>query len=101
MAYKVTTIYRRPSLDIPWHIERFYGDNSEQYIAVQALYNMNSRRVLKGSNTLVLTIENLWDSKDQFYEYNNNLGVIYHMERVAQYHEEVGIISEPRIYEEI
>jgi len=101
MAFKVTTVYKRPSLDTPWHIEWFYGQNSPQYVECQAKYNMNSRRVVRGADTLELTIENMWDSEDQFQEYNTDLAVVNHMLRVAEYHTSAGITSEPRIHEEL
>ncbi len=99
MAFKVTTIYHRPSLDTPWHIEYFFGSNSPQYVQCQVDYDMNSRRVVSGADTLTLTIKNTWDSEEQFSSYTNNLGVVKHMARVEEYHLSCGITVEPRIIE--
>lgn len=101
MAFKVTTVYRRPSLDIPWHIQWFLGKNSPQYVQCQEKYMMNSRRVVKGTDTLELTIENTWDSEEQFKEYTTDLGVVNHMLRVDEYHQSCGITTEPRVFEEL
>lgn len=101
MAFKVTTIYKRPSLDIPWHIQWFFGKYSQQYIDCQVHYMMDLRRVVKDGDTLTLTIENTWDSEEQFTEYTNNEGVVNHMNKVDEYHQSCGITTEPRIYQEI
>jgi hypothetical protein len=101
MAFKVTTIYHRPSLETMWHIEYLFGSNSPQYVQSQVDYDMNSRRVVSGANTLTLTITNTWDSEEQFTNYTNDLRVIKHMVRVEEYHESCGITVEPRVYQEL
>jgi hypothetical protein len=99
MAFKVTTVYTRPNLGVPWHIQWFFGKYSQQYIDCQQIYMMELRRVIKGVEGLTLTIENTWDSEEQFNVYSNNLGVVNHMARVEEYHQSCGITTEPRKFE--
>lgn len=101
MAFKVTTVYRRPDLGTPWHIQWFFGKFSQQYIDCQLFYMMDLRRVVKGGEGLTLTIENIWDNEEQYNDYNNNLGVVNHMARVDEYHQSCGIVIESKTTQEV
>ena len=101
MAFKVTTVYKRPSLDIPWHTQWFFGKCTQEFLDCQSRFNMEQRRTVKGDDTLTLTIENTWDSEEHCSEYTNHPAVVYHAARVDEYHESCGITKEPRVYEEL
>ena len=101
MAFKVTTIYKRPSLDTPWQMAWFFGKSAQEYLDLQEGYQMESRRVIRGGDTLTLTVENTWDNEEQFHNYINELAFINHMIRVEEYHLTCGITTEPRVFQSL
>jgi hypothetical protein len=98
MPFRVISVFKRPNTEIKFHTEEFIGKTAESWKELQVKYNMAARRSISIMDPYTLKIENVWDSEDQYNDYLARPAVVAHQARIDAYHEEVGMIVEPKIF---
>ncbi len=103
MSYRVLTINRRPNTTVSW-----YSDSSaDQELKAQVMEMMFSVfhgkkvRTVTEPDELTQEVEFIWETKELYEDYAGRSLTIQSREAVAAYNDSVGIITDPRIEEEI
>lgn len=95
MPFRTVKTYTRPSVATVYHTKGFKG-NKENWEIINQKYNSLVRNVTLPSE-LVLEIEVIYESEEQYQEYQNDPMVQHHFSLIEAYCAENGIIIGDRI----
>lgn len=103
MAYRVLSRQHRPNTTVEWYSDT----NLDEELNLQVLEMMfgdfhgKKIRTVTEPDELTLEVEFIWETKEIYDDYASRSLTIQSRAAVAAYNESVGIITEPRIEEEV
>ncbi len=95
MPYRTVKIYTRPSVDTVYHTKGFRG-NKENWETIHNHYNTIVRNITL-PDTFNLEVEVIYESEEQYKEYQNDPLVQEHFGLIEAYCAENGITIGERI----
>lgn len=103
MSYRVVSIYRRPNTTVNWYSESSGDEELKAQVMELMFSEFHGRKVrtITEPDELTQEIEFIWLTKEVYDDYASRSLIIQSRAAIAAYNDSVGIISDPRIEEEI
>lgn len=103
MAYRVITRSHRPTATVQWYFQTSIDEELKTQVMEMMFGAFHGRKVrtVTEPDELTLEVEFIWESKELYEDYASRSLTVQSRAAIAAYNDSVGIISDPRIEEEI
>lgn len=103
MAYKIVSVYKRPSVSVQWHTKIILDqalDDQTRILCYQTHQGRHFRTAVE-TDTLTLELTQIWPTKEMYETVKKHTARIELTKLAAEYNQRMGIILESLVTEEI
>jgi hypothetical protein len=103
MAYRVVSKYHRLNATVEWYSNSGLDEELNAQVMEMMFGEFHGKKVrtVTEPDELTLEVEFIWETKALYEDYASRSLTIQSRAAVAAYNDSVGIISDPRIEEEV
>jgi hypothetical protein len=103
MAYRVLSRFQRPNATVQWYFNSSLDEELNAQVMEMMFGDFHGKKVrtVTEPDELTLEVEFIWETKALYEDYASRSLTIQSRAAITAYNDSVGIISDPKVEEEV